>query len=165
LARSPDLRGHGAERPPDQADDYSLDLLEADLLALVDELGWDRFVLLGHSMGGMASQAIAIHHPERLDGLVLMDTIPGTVGGEGSPCSCSGRGPVFGMKAMARFVEAAAPVARVGAAPLRRAARLRRRDAAQGARHVAGDGPGDDVRAARPGDQLPALRSLDLPCW
>ena len=46
-------------------------------MALIDELGWDRFVLLGHSMGGMVSQAIAIHHPDRLDGLVLMDTIPG----------------------------------------------------------------------------------------
>ena len=33
-------------------------------MALVDDLGWDRFVLLGHSMGGMVSQAIAVHHPE-----------------------------------------------------------------------------------------------------
>ena len=60
-------------------------------MALVDDLGWDRFVLLGHSMGGMVGQAIAIDHPERLDGLVLMDTIPGPVSGGGAArCSCSG---------------------------------------------------------------------------
>src|SRR6185312_7649311 len=35
---APDLRGHGASDHPTRADDYSLDLLEADLMALVDEL-------------------------------------------------------------------------------------------------------------------------------
>jgi pimeloyl-ACP methyl ester carboxylesterase len=72
---APDLRGHGASDHPSRPQDYSLDLFEADVLALVDDLGWDRFVLLGHSMGGMISQAIAIHDPGRLDGLVLMDTV------------------------------------------------------------------------------------------
>ena len=74
---APDLRGHGASDHPPRTEDYAVGLFEADLLALVDDLGWDRFVLLGHSMGGMIGQAFAIDHPDRLDGLVLMDTVAG----------------------------------------------------------------------------------------
>ncbi len=107
---APDLRGHGGSDHPPRAEDYSLDLLESDAMALVDELGWDRFVLLGHSMGGMVSQAIAIHHPDRLDGLVLMDTIPGPVESSGvTMLMFRLAGRVFGMKAMARFVRKPPP--------------------------------------------------------
>ncbi len=55
---------------------YSFDLLAADALALADDR-WgpgSRFVLLGHSMGGMVAQVIAMRAADRLDGLVLMDT-------------------------------------------------------------------------------------------
>ena len=78
---APDLRGHGASDHPPRTQDYTLELFETDLLALVDDLGWDRFVLLGHSMGGMIGQAFAINHPDRLDGLVLMDTVAGPPSG------------------------------------------------------------------------------------
>jgi pimeloyl-ACP methyl ester carboxylesterase len=78
---APDLRGHGASDHPPRTQDYSLELFEADLLTLVDDLGWDRFVLVGHSMGGMIGQSVAIHQPSRLDGVVLMDTVPGPPGG------------------------------------------------------------------------------------
>lgn len=78
---APDLRGHGASDHPPRTEDYTVGLFEADLLALVDDLGWDRFVLLGHSMGGMIGQAFAIDHPDRLDGLVLMDTVAGPPSG------------------------------------------------------------------------------------
>jgi len=71
---APDHRGHGASHKPDDEDQYSLDILAADMLGVADALGWDRFVLLGHSMGGMVAQKIAIGWPERLRGLVLMDT-------------------------------------------------------------------------------------------
>jgi 3-oxoadipate enol-lactonase len=78
---APDLRGHGASDHPARTRDYSLELFEADLLALVHHLGWDRFVLVGHSMGGMIGQSLAIHEPARLDGLVLMDTVTAPPGG------------------------------------------------------------------------------------
>ena len=73
-AVAPDLRGHGDSVQPDDEAAYSLAILADDLLALADDLGWRRFTLLGHSMGGMAAQDLAVRHPDRLDALVLMDT-------------------------------------------------------------------------------------------
>ena len=150
---APDLRGHGASDHPSRPQDYSLDLFEADVLALVDDLGWDRFVLLGHSMGGMISQAIALHDPGRLDGLVLMDTVPDapSVGGGAAMLRVQGGGAGVRHEGDGPpAAQAAARLARVGQAPLRRAARLRRVDPVQGARHLAGDGPGHDGRAGHP---------------
>lgn len=69
-----DLRGHGASAKPDDESAYTFDLLVGDVLALADALGWKRFTLLGHSMGGMVAQLVALKAPERLDALVLMDT-------------------------------------------------------------------------------------------
>jgi 3-oxoadipate enol-lactonase len=71
-----DNRGHGASEKPDDKSSYSFDLLAADALALADDR-WgprSRFVLLGHSMGGMVAQVVAMQAPDRLLGLVLMDT-------------------------------------------------------------------------------------------
>lgn len=69
-----DLRGHGASSKPAAEDAYSFQLMADDMLGLTDALGWERFVLLGHSMGGMIAQFMACSAPGRLDGLVLMDT-------------------------------------------------------------------------------------------
>lgn len=69
-----DLRGHGSSAKPEDESEYSFDILTADLLALADQLGWQRFTLFGHSMGGMVAQVLALKCPERLDALILMDT-------------------------------------------------------------------------------------------
>ncbi len=109
---APDLRGHGASDHPPRTQDYTLELFEADVLALVDDLGWDRFVVLGHSMGGMISQAIAVDHPDRLDGLVLMDTVADASSLEGGGAQMLVLKVVmrlFGMKALARFLRKPPP--------------------------------------------------------
>ena len=81
-AVAPDLRGHGGSDHPPEESDYSLAVMAADVVGLADGLGWPRFVVLGHSMGGMVAQAIAVSAAApRLDGLVLMDTAPGQVDG------------------------------------------------------------------------------------
>lgn len=72
-----DLRGHGESGHPSDRSAYSFDLLVADALAVADAYGADRFVLLGHSMGGMVARRIVLEHPDRVAGLVLMDTAPG----------------------------------------------------------------------------------------
>ena len=92
--------------------DYSLDIFEADVLGLLDQLGWDHLVLLGHSMGGMIGQAIAIHHPERIDALVLMDTVadaPKMEGGGVQMAIVKVVVRVFGMNAMAKFLRKPPP--------------------------------------------------------
>jgi 3-oxoadipate enol-lactonase len=80
-AVAPDLRGHGASDRPTDAGVYSFELMAGDVLALADDLGWDRFALVGHSMGGAVAQLVALDHPERLTGLVLASTFHGPVPG------------------------------------------------------------------------------------
>lgn len=77
----PDLRGHGATGGPEGPNNYDLDVFADDVGALADQLGWGRFGLLGHSMGGMVAQRTALQQPTRLSSLVLMDTHHGAVGG------------------------------------------------------------------------------------
>lgn len=73
-AVAPDQRGHGASAKPEAEADYSFEAFAADLLALLDALGWERCVVLGHSMGGMVVQVAALRAPHRFEALVLMDT-------------------------------------------------------------------------------------------
>lgn len=78
-----DHRGHGADAlAAASLGDYGeggFDGVETDLLALVD---WARaaapalpVILLGHSMGSMVAQALAIDHGGRLDGLILSGSV------------------------------------------------------------------------------------------
>ena len=80
-AVAPDQRGHGDSAKPESEGDYTLDRYAADALALAGALGWERFTLLGHSMGGMIAQSVALTAPDRVDALVLMDTGPGPLRG------------------------------------------------------------------------------------
>lgn len=74
---APDLRGHGGSDQPAGRQSYGLRIFAGDILALADRLGWERFTLLGHSMGGMAAQQVALDAGHRLEGLVLMNTSHG----------------------------------------------------------------------------------------
>jgi pimeloyl-ACP methyl ester carboxylesterase len=71
-----DHRGHGQSSKPAGEESYSMSLMADDMIGLIDALGWDEFVLLGHSMGGMVAQIMAPQLGRRLRGLVLMDTSP-----------------------------------------------------------------------------------------
>ncbi|OLL19952.1 MULTISPECIES: alpha/beta fold hydrolase [unclassified Rhodococcus (in: high G+C Gram-positive bacteria)] len=57
------------------ATDYDLDSLVSDCLEVAARAGIDRFVLVGMSVGGFMAIELALKHPERLAGLVLMDTM------------------------------------------------------------------------------------------
>ena len=77
---SPDHRGHGDSDHPDSEDAYSFETFASDLIELAGVLGWQTFDLLGHSMGGMVVQHLALSHPHRITRLILMDTHHGPVG-------------------------------------------------------------------------------------
>lgn len=69
-----DFRGHGRSEPAKNGD-YSIAGMASDISAVVDSLGLERFVLVGHSMGGGAALAYAGAHPARVAGLLLVDPI------------------------------------------------------------------------------------------
>jgi pimeloyl-ACP methyl ester carboxylesterase len=76
-----DLRGHGDSGKPDDPDDYSITRMAADVLDVLDALGWRQAVLLGHSLGGMIVQEVALTFDDRVSGLILMDTVHGVFPG------------------------------------------------------------------------------------
>ncbi|MGQ0743488.1 MAG: alpha/beta fold hydrolase [Acidimicrobiales bacterium] len=78
---SPDLRGHGNSDSPVGEANYTLDLLTADLVALIDALGWPSATIVGHSMGGILAQKLALSHPHLVDALVLIDSYCAAVEG------------------------------------------------------------------------------------
>lgn len=65
-----DLRGHGRSDCPG---DYSLELMQADVLHFLDTLGLGPVDLIGHSMGGIVAYLLAEEHPQRVSRLVLED--------------------------------------------------------------------------------------------
>ncbi len=54
----------------------TMDSLVADLLSYCDERGLDRFVLCGESFGGALTMSFALAHPERLHGIVVLNSFP-----------------------------------------------------------------------------------------
>ncbi len=77
---APDLRGHGESDSPSGVERYSFHEMAADVEALADVLDVGRYVLLGHSMGGVVAQIVALSDVDRLRGLVLMDTTDASTG-------------------------------------------------------------------------------------
>jgi len=67
-----DNRGVGKSSKP--AGPYSASLLAADTIALLDQLGIQQAVIVGHSMGGFIAQEIAVTYPQRVSNLVLCST-------------------------------------------------------------------------------------------
>jgi 3-oxoadipate enol-lactonase len=69
-----DLRGHGGSPVPEGP--YTVEGLAADVVALADDLGLDRFAYVGLSISGAVGQVLALDHGDRLSSLVLCCTAP-----------------------------------------------------------------------------------------
>lgn len=67
-----DQRAHGDSGAP--AGPYTREDLADDVARLLDGLGIERAVLMGHSMGGIVSMTAALRHPDRIAGLILIGT-------------------------------------------------------------------------------------------
>jgi len=69
-----DYRGYGASRAIAGA--HTMREISADAVALADHLGWDRFSVVGHSMGGMAAQRVAVDAGPRVQAVVAVTPVP-----------------------------------------------------------------------------------------
>jgi 3-oxoadipate enol-lactonase len=72
----PDLRGFGDSQAPNSG--YSVDEQADDIAALIEVLGVEHFVLVGHSLGGKIALALAARRPKGLQRLVLLAPSPPT---------------------------------------------------------------------------------------
>jgi haloacetate dehalogenase len=74
-----DLRGYGdSSRPPGEPDhaNYSKRAMALDQIAVMRELGFERFFLCGHDRGGRVAHRLVMDHPDRVDRLMLLDIAP-----------------------------------------------------------------------------------------
>jgi lipase len=69
---APDLRGRG--RSAHLPEPYGLAAHVADLVAVLDHVGADRAIVVGHSMGSNIAALFAAEHPERTASVVLLDS-------------------------------------------------------------------------------------------
>jgi pimeloyl-ACP methyl ester carboxylesterase len=67
-----DNRGVGQSDKP--AGPYTAHMLAADTAGLLDALGIEKAIVMGHSMGGFIAQAMALDFPQRVEKLILCST-------------------------------------------------------------------------------------------
>ncbi|MCS3810283.1 alpha/beta hydrolase [Xanthomonas sp. 4461] len=70
-----DLPGHGHSAWLPMGAEYTLSSAIHNLLQVADALGWDRFTLLGHSLGGGVASLMAAAAPERIAALVVIEAL------------------------------------------------------------------------------------------
>lgn len=74
-----DLRGYGdSSKLPATPDHepYSKRAMARDLVAVMRQLGFERFSVAGHDRGGRCAYRMALDHPERVRRLAVLDIVP-----------------------------------------------------------------------------------------
>ncbi|WP_394890506.1 alpha/beta fold hydrolase [Mesorhizobium sp. AaZ16] len=69
-----DCRGYGARR--DEEGPMTVEAAAEDAIAVANHLGWERFHVVGHSMGGMVAQRLMVDVPGRLLSAILIAPVP-----------------------------------------------------------------------------------------
>lgn len=69
---APDQRGYSPGARPTSVADYEVDHLVADVIGMLDALGWERVHLVGHDWGSAVAWFVAARHPERLHSLTAV---------------------------------------------------------------------------------------------
>ena len=68
-----DLRGYNLSDKPKGVDDYAMDILVGDVVAVIKHLGRERAIVVGHDWGGAIAWSFAMARPEMLDRLIIMN--------------------------------------------------------------------------------------------
>ena len=72
-AVAPDLRGYGGSSRPRGVAAYAMSRIEDDLVGLIRSYGVDRAAIVGHDFGGGIAWSFAMHHPERVARLAILN--------------------------------------------------------------------------------------------
>lgn len=73
---APDQRGYGGSSAPEAVDAYDVVELSADLVGLLDDVGAERAVLVGHDFGGVVAWTAPLLHPDRFAGIAGLSVPP-----------------------------------------------------------------------------------------
>ena len=74
-----DLRGYGESSKPRTTPDhepYSKRAMARDMIALMRQLGFEKFAMAGHDRGGRVAYRLALDHPEQVERLAVLDILP-----------------------------------------------------------------------------------------
>src|SRR5947209_8130904 len=157
---APDQRGYGGSTIPEATEDYDIEHLTGDLVAILDEVGEEKAVFVGHDWGSMVVSAMAQRHPERVRGVVNM-SVPFLPRGDSPPIATMREAFGDTFFYMVYFQDIGVAEADLGA------------DAAETmSRFLAGPSGGDDGAAARmfaPYGEMGMVERLPkpagLPAW
>jgi haloacetate dehalogenase len=74
-----DLRGYGDSSKPEGGPDhatYAKRSMAQDMVALMQQLGFDRFAVLAHDRGARVAHRLAMDHPQAVTRMALLDIAP-----------------------------------------------------------------------------------------
>ena len=69
---APDMRGYGDTDAPSEVDDYNIEKVAADMIGILDYLGEEKAVMVGHDWGAIVAWQTVQFYPDRFDGLIAM---------------------------------------------------------------------------------------------
>jgi pimeloyl-ACP methyl ester carboxylesterase len=73
---APDQRGYGGSSKPEAVDAYTVVELSADIVGLLDDVGAERALIVGHDFGAVVAWAAPLLHPDRFAGVVGLSVPP-----------------------------------------------------------------------------------------
>jgi pimeloyl-ACP methyl ester carboxylesterase len=73
---APDQRGYGGSSKPEAVDAYNIVELSDDIVGLLDDIGAERAVVVGHDFGGVVAWGAPLLHPDRFAGVVGLSVPP-----------------------------------------------------------------------------------------
>ncbi len=68
-----DQRGYNKSDQPEGVDNYTLDKLVGDVLAIVKHFNQEKVILVGHDWGGIVAWTFAMTYPDKIDRLVILN--------------------------------------------------------------------------------------------
>jgi pimeloyl-ACP methyl ester carboxylesterase len=71
---APDQRGYGLSGRPEAVTDYDMAHLTGDMVGLLDHLGVEKAIFMGHDWGGIVVWQMPLMHPERVAGVIGLNT-------------------------------------------------------------------------------------------